>query len=152
MKRLLPVIAISVLGLGLVACQSASPQPGADEVSTWLQGQTAADRPDALAAMSGGATVDSERSDEGTGIAVDFESEERVTGIEFSCFGEEKMSVAVELRGATQTRSDGTDDLVCADSPHMLPDPFEGAIRVSAVGMSERGVGAWSVVVLGQTQ
>ncbi|MFB7249130.1 hypothetical protein [Microbacterium sp. NPDC056234] len=152
MKRLLSLLVIAVLGAGLTGCKSVPQPPDPDAVSEWIQEQSASDRP-GLATMAGaprnasGPTTEGEES-----ITVDFASATSVTGVEFSCFGEESMSVAFELRGAAETRSTGSDDLVCADSPHLLPEALDGVIGVSVSGTSEHGSGAWSVVVLGEEQ
>ncbi|MGF6824192.1 hypothetical protein M2317_003121 [Microbacterium sp. ZKA21] len=154
MKRLSFVVALTAVALGLAGCQSTPEPPDADAVSSWMQEQSASDRPDSLATMAGAPTIasSSPSAEDAEGIAVDFASAVNVTAVEFSCFGEERMSVSVEVRGAAETRSTGADDLVCADSPHLLTHALEDALRVDATSTSEYGLGAWSVVVLGDEQ
>lgn len=133
----------------LTGC-SGPTEPNTDEVQEWLGAWDDADvGPDALGMVAGLPTADGDGVvDEG--ITLGSLGGVTVTSIEFSCFGEQTMSVEYSIVSDTESKGVRVDDLACDDSPHPIAVSAEDVTDVRVNGFSPRGLGAWAAVPRGQ--
>lgn len=150
MRRRCGVTIGQLLLLGLSAC-AAPDGPDSETVQEWqdwMDERHHGQGVDVVATFSGLPSTDVPLGEAGEeGVSSTFDVPRSVTAMEFSCIGAEKMGVDVTLsseRGATTRR---TEDLACADSPHLLDETLDAATGVRARGFAASGLGAWAVVV-----
>lgn len=139
-----------LLVVGVSGC-AAPPAGDPDAVQEWLTDQNEREAPGALATLSGLAS-EHDPAGEG-GIGVTFDQPARITELVFSCFGAEAMSAAVTISmegPETLTHSINTDNLTCADGPHVLEQVRDDVTSILIDGSSVDHQGAWSTTVIGE--
>lgn len=150
MRRRCGVTIGLLLLLGLSAC-AAPDGPDAETVQEWqdwMDEWSDGQGDDALVAFSGMPSIGAPLDEAGEGgISSTFDTPRDVTAVEFSCIGAETMSIDVTLSSATEALARLTEDLPCADSPHLLDETLDAATGVRARGFAASGLGAWAVVV-----
>ncbi|MFE6736467.1 hypothetical protein [Microbacterium sp. NPDC057650] len=147
MRRMLAGLMIAAGACALAGCAAFAPPPPDDaEVQEWMQQQS--DDAGANVGMMASSAGSAPASDE-EGVTLAFESPTDVTSIEFSCFGDDEMSVTVSVLSGDQGGSTGIENLRCDESPHRLEKsiPTSDLDSISANASSTHGYGAWSVVL-----
>lgn len=133
-----------LLLVALTGC-SAAAEPNPDEVSEWI-GSWDESIPNSIGVLAGMATKQS-NAHPGEGASMSELDAVDASTIEFSCFGEETMSVDYTVETEPTAMNRVEEDLVCDDSPHVLSRDVVGITAVTANGISPTGLGAWAVVV-----
>lgn len=148
MKRILTAAAIGLAALALSAC--AAEQPDDAEVQEWLDQQTAAET-GAISQLSARAGKHGDPEAASTDfVRVSFDEPQRITEVEFACFGSDGMRGSVQVTiGASTHGSEVVDDIDCSEGPILL-DLGVGDRPVDSVtanGYNEHGYGAWAVTI-----
>lgn len=150
MRKISGGFIIALAAIALAGC-SASEAADAEAVQQWLteQSQAAAD----VDHMSGLASEpDDERTLDGalsTGEAVriDYDSPQKVSSVEFACFGAETMDASVYYEAGSGSIGTGATDVRCADGPITIDVGEKPLTAIAASGISSGGHGAWSVTM-----
>ena len=131
----------------LTGCAAFAPPPSDDaDVQEWMQQQSdeAGENDGVMTGLAGSAPASDEE-----GTRMDFASPTDLSAIEFSCFGDDAMSVAISSSSGDQGEGVEIKDLRCDESPHRLDKSIgtRDLDSFSANATSAHGYGAWSIVL-----
>ncbi|MGV2900058.1 hypothetical protein ACNPM4_00120 [Microbacterium sp. AGC62] len=144
----------AVLMAVLTGC-SATPEVDTDAVQDWMATQDSREVAGSLATLAGLASPLSDVVGEG-GVTAAFDEPTAIVSVLFACFGPETMSADIALSGSdaggsAMSQTIRTDDLVCDGEPQRIDMGMDAATEVTANGLGRDAVGAWSVVVVGES-
>ena len=145
LRRVASPIAIAAIAFVLAGCSDA---PVSDpQTETAIQAWSAdleASLPSGVATIGGSASFDDEPTE---GTRIDFEIPVSFDRLEFSCFGDGVMDLAVTARSMDETTGSRVEQLRCDESPHALEralgsGPLES---LAADAYNSTGQSAWLV-------
>jgi hypothetical protein len=140
-------LTIAVGACALAGCAALAPPPPDDAaVQDWMQQQSddAGENDGVMTSLVGNGPASGEE-----GTRMDFGGPTDLSAIEFSCFGDDAMTVAISSSSGEQGSATELKDLRCDESPHHLEKslPTSSLDSFSANASSTHGYGAWSVVL-----
>lgn len=144
-RRIVAAAGTVVLAGLIVGCTAGQAPVRSEQAQAWLDQLDFGDE-GMVATFSGGPSLD---FDAGETIGVGYDPVAQVTSAEFSCFGEERMSVELWVEGVESATTLREEDLLCEASPHTIEIAMEAVDGVRANAVSADGTGAWAVVVRG---
>ncbi len=144
-RRIVAAAGLIVFAGSIVGCTASQMPVRSDEAQAWLD-ELDVDEEGSVAVFSGAPSLD---FDSGDTIGVGYDPVAQVTSAEFSCFGEESMSVELWVEGSASATTLREEDLICEASPHTIEIAMDGVDAVRSNAVSPDGTGAWAVVFRG---
>ncbi|MFJ4045662.1 hypothetical protein ACIPV2_07970 [Microbacterium sp. NPDC089987] len=146
MKHILAASLAALAALALTGCTAAEP-PGSAAVQQWLDEQDRASAGSG-AFMSGLAST-SETADAATkegrqeGVRIEMDESERISTIEFTCFGAETMDARVSVESSSSAEA-SVHKVRCDAGPETIDTQDAPVSAVTINGVNADGFGAWA--------
>jgi len=145
-RRDASTIATVAIVLALVGCSDApAPDPETEAaIQTW-SADLEASLPNGVSTIGGSASFDDEPTE---GTRIDFETPASFDRLEFSCFGDGTMDLAVTAVATDGTTGSRIEELPCDESPHVLDRAlnFGGLESLSADAYNSSDQSAWLLI------
>ncbi|RUQ96898.1 hypothetical protein [Labedella endophytica] len=158
MIRRAPLLVLTAVAtvIALAGCAPDDPDPAAIDAWHSETAVSAEDGGDVVAVLTG-VIPRGVRLADGVQVSTDFDAPVRISGAEFSCFGEGTMTLSISTiggEGDSTSTAFASDPFACADSPHTLPadDILVDGRSISsleAAGGENDRAGAWVLAVHG---
>lgn len=145
-RRVAPAIAVAAITFALAGCSDApAPDPETEAAIQAWSADLEASLPHGVSTMGGSASFDDEPAE---GTRIDFETPASFDRLEFSCFGDGAMDLAVTAVEAGGTTGSRLEELHCNESPHLLDRAlnFGGLESLSADAYNSSDQSAWLLV------